>query len=466
MVVRQRLNSGGIKTYYGLSSDSKPTALVPEGSKFFETDTGQLYTYSGDAWFKPVVDNPAGGGGGGGAGDASASNQTILNTRVGDLTEIAPLSDTASSGLNGRLQRLSQRVTDLLAVFPGALGAGGGLKIDGSGTALPISGAVTVTALPAGTNNIGDVDVLTVPADPFGANADALVVAGAVGSISAKLRRATQGLEDLKTTIVLAAGANAIGKLAANAGVTIGAVELAATQTLSTVTNLSQLGGQAIAMGTGLRTAGTQRVTVATDDVVPVSGSVGIAAGVNNIGDVDVLTVPADPFGANADAVVAAGAIGSISAKLRRATQGLEDLKTTIVLAAGANIIGKVGIDQTLPSTALTPFTTALSASTAIAVKASAGNLFSVSATNANAAVRYLQLHNRNVAPVSTNPPVAAWPIPAGTAAVPGRVLISTQDLGEAGYRCGIGIAIGISTALATYTAATAAEHVVNGSFV
>lgn len=40
-------------------------------------------------------------------------------------------------------------------------------------------------AVPAGTNNIGDVDVLTVPADPFGANADA---ASATGSISAKLR--------------------------------------------------------------------------------------------------------------------------------------------------------------------------------------------------------------------------------------------------------------------------------------
>src|SRR5262245_66658640 len=29
---------------------------------------------------------------------------------------------------------------------------------------------VTLNPIPAGTNNIGDVDVLTVPADPFGAN--------------------------------------------------------------------------------------------------------------------------------------------------------------------------------------------------------------------------------------------------------------------------------------------------------
>lgn len=48
--------------------------------------------------------------------------------------------------------------------------------------------------------------------------------------------------------------------------------------------------------------------------------------------------------GALADAIVAAGAAGSLSAKLRRATQGLEDLKTLIVLAAGNNNIGDVDI--------------------------------------------------------------------------------------------------------------------------
>ncbi len=78
--------------------------------------------------------------------------------------------------------------------------AGGQLKVDGSAVTQPVSlasvpsHAVTnagtfavqnTAATPAGTNNIGDVDVLTVPTDPFGANADA---ASATGSISAKLR--------------------------------------------------------------------------------------------------------------------------------------------------------------------------------------------------------------------------------------------------------------------------------------
>lgn len=43
--------------------------------------------------------------------------------------------------------------------------------------------------------------------------------------------------------------------------------------TVSTVTNLSQLGGVAIAMNTGVRSTGTQRVTIATDDIVPASQS-------------------------------------------------------------------------------------------------------------------------------------------------------------------------------------------------
>lgn len=42
---------------------------------------------------------------------STAANQSTLNTRAGDLTETAPASDTASSGLNGRLQRIAQNIT-------------------------------------------------------------------------------------------------------------------------------------------------------------------------------------------------------------------------------------------------------------------------------------------------------------------------------------------------------------------
>jgi hypothetical protein len=64
---------------------------------------------------------------------------------IGAVTETAPATDTASSGLNGRLQRIAQRLTSMIALLPAALGAGGGLKVDGSGTALPVSGTVATT---------------------------------------------------------------------------------------------------------------------------------------------------------------------------------------------------------------------------------------------------------------------------------------------------------------------------------
>lgn len=41
---------------------------------------------------------------------------------IGAVNETAPASDTASSGLNGRLQRVAQRITSLIALVPASLG--------------------------------------------------------------------------------------------------------------------------------------------------------------------------------------------------------------------------------------------------------------------------------------------------------------------------------------------------------
>ncbi len=57
---------------------------------------------------------------------SSASLAAVLSTEqealIGALTETAPASDTASSGLNGRLQRIAQRLTSLIALIPASLG--------------------------------------------------------------------------------------------------------------------------------------------------------------------------------------------------------------------------------------------------------------------------------------------------------------------------------------------------------
>lgn len=56
------------------------------------------------------------------SGAATEATQSTQNTRIGDITETAPASDTASSGLNGRLQRIAQRLTSLIALLPASIG--------------------------------------------------------------------------------------------------------------------------------------------------------------------------------------------------------------------------------------------------------------------------------------------------------------------------------------------------------
>ncbi len=63
-----------------------------------------------------------------GQGTKAASSPVVIasdddiQAKLGIVTEAAPASDTASSGLNGRLQRIAQRVTSMIALFPSALG--------------------------------------------------------------------------------------------------------------------------------------------------------------------------------------------------------------------------------------------------------------------------------------------------------------------------------------------------------
>lgn len=113
---------------------------------------------------------PPTGGGGGGGGDASAANQATIITELGDLAETAPASDTASSGLNGRLQRISQRLSTLI----GSVATAGNQATTNSlvtaiGSLLPVSlgkksaaNSFSITlssdeALPAGEAFIGHV---------------------------------------------------------------------------------------------------------------------------------------------------------------------------------------------------------------------------------------------------------------------------------------------------------------------
>lgn len=75
--------------------------------------------------------------------------------QIGAINEAAPGSDIASSGLNGRLQRIAQRLSTLIGLFPTALTPAGALK-DGSAEAvLTASVAAGTTTSPSGIDLSG-----------------------------------------------------------------------------------------------------------------------------------------------------------------------------------------------------------------------------------------------------------------------------------------------------------------------
>lgn len=100
------------------------------------------------------------------------------DTLIGAVNETAPATDTASSGLNGRLQRIAQRVTSLIALIPAALGQGTmaqSLRVvlasDQSAVAVTPSAAVASTGTITSVNDTNaDTTLLAANANRKGAS--------------------------------------------------------------------------------------------------------------------------------------------------------------------------------------------------------------------------------------------------------------------------------------------------------
>lgn len=87
------------------------------------------------------------------AGLATSANQTSEQTLIGAVTETTPTTDTASSGLNGRLQRIAQRLTSLIALLPGSLGQ----KARAASLAVTLSSEDITALTPSGTTSIAGI---------------------------------------------------------------------------------------------------------------------------------------------------------------------------------------------------------------------------------------------------------------------------------------------------------------------
>ena len=85
-----------------------------------------------------------------------------VGAELGDTTEVAPATDTAPSGLNGRLQRIAQRLTNLIATVAGTTAA-----VDATTSAVGTTTAAVnaTTAAVGATNTLAGAVTETAPAN-------------------------------------------------------------------------------------------------------------------------------------------------------------------------------------------------------------------------------------------------------------------------------------------------------------
>ena len=207
-----------------------------------------------------------------------------------------------------------------------------------------------------------------------GASADAAVAAGAAGTISAKIRRLSSDLNDAG---VLLAHLEALGNGGAGIDQNLVAIDGVAPSTPGKIDTktadgdsaaLGAIADAAVAAGAaGTLSAKLRRLTtdlnsimtaVAELDTLGKTGGDGIKQDIVKIlgtapstaGKLDVKVADGDNVveGALADAAVAAGAAGSLSAKLRRLSTDLDVVATKVTAIEAIGAVGGAGVNQDL----------------------------------------------------------------------------------------------------------------------
>ena len=350
--------------------------------------------------------------------------------RAGIITETAPASDTASSGLNGRLQRVAQRISSLITLLPPALGTGGGLKIDGSGTPVPVTATVAASQTIAVTN-IGTFAVQDTITDA------ALVSPGtALGSIKQSM---------VAGSVTTAAPTYTTGQINPLSLDTTGALRVNVTAGGAgggAVTNVGTFAVQDTVLDAALATPATALGTIKE---LMVGGSVTTSSPTYTTGQINPLSL--DTTGALRVNVTAGGAGGGAVtnagtfAVQAAAVLGAETTKVigTVNVAASQTIATtNAGTFSVQPSAAATGGATNLhffsvtSGPAAVAIKASAGTLYGVQAVNTGAAPIYLKLYNTAFGSVSVGTTVPLVTIPVPTTATTGSGIAIAFPVGIA----------------------------------
>ncbi len=245
-------------------------------------------------------------------------------------------------------------------------------------------------ALPIATKQLDDASHagVTVIVDKAGARARSLEITAA-NAAKVDGSAVTQPVSGPLTDAQLRAATVPVSGTVATGGLTDAQLRATAVPVSGTVTANAGTGTLAVSLASVPSHAVTNIGTFAVQAA--------LSAGVNNIGDVDVLTLPALPSGTNN--------IGDV------------DVLTLPALPAGTNEIGKVGL---APQTTggLTTFHLVSAATTnATNVKASAGQLFGYFIFNNATTMRKVAFHNSASAPTAGAAIFFTIAIPGGSAA-------------------------------------------------
>lgn len=396
---------------------------------------------------------------------------TAQSTLYGALTESAPASDTASSGLNGRLQRIAQRLTSLIALLPTSLGQktmanGLAVTIASDQSAVPITdnaGSVTVDA-PVATPvfvrlSDGTTAIATLPISaaalplPAGASTEATLAAASAKLPAALGAHGGLVIEGVASGVAIpVTGGGTPTDLTATGNITAPAqsVTITGMNALSTVvTNVSgtftglTLIYQGSLDGTnwfnlpawevGTPTSIVSSTFAATGNyVAQIAGwsQVRVTCGSIATGTA-VLSMRASSGFINARNIGITGTIVTNIAQMNGVTTTMgngvsgtgvqrvtiaSDSTGQIALAAGAAAIGSVTTEL---ATGLTTFYNGALSNAKTAVKAGAGKVYGWMIHNPSAATTFIQVWNVAIGSITVGTTAATWeiPIPAGASA-------------------------------------------------
>lgn len=348
-------------------------ALLHDG-----TDTAQVTATSGGSLQVECTAGCAGSGGTSMTDDAAFTPGTTTITPAGAMfDDVTP--DSVNEGDGGVLRMSANR--NLYTTLRDAAGNERGANVNASNQLeVAVGNTVTVTDGAGALNVIVDSGSITANAGTnLNTSALALESGGNLATIAGVVD-ATASTVPSNALVVGGTDGTNTRMLKTDTG---GELQVDVL-TLPSVTvgtfpdnepfNVAQINGVTPLMGAGNTGTGSLRVTEATDSQ--------LSAGV----------------GAAGDAAATAGSTGSLSAKLRLMTSQLDTISTNVSSLLTSSQL--VDDDQTGASVHYR--TSAGSTEDEHEIKGSAGRLFSITATNTNAAVRYLRCANQVIG--STTP--------------------------------------------------------------